>query len=183
MKKIIFILFICVHTIIIYGQEMTNENSNFIIENNEVTWIKIYDTELSKEKIIDNIKSSGKFDNIVISENKLTAIANQLSIDYASSGENIMSIPMYLSSSNLKCFIIIDFKENKYRSTIKNIKFIQKYDDALSKANEITDIELYALSKNNTVFKNGFMKKPLKILDYTFSKLTNFNNTNSTNNW
>lgn len=159
------------------------ENENFLIESNQVVWQKTYDTELSNEDVIDKIKSAGKFENINIVQDKVTADIRDLSIDYIGFGESEMSTPMYLSRSFVKAFIVFEFKDKKYRTTIKNIKFIQKYDDALSKANEVTEIETYALSKKNTEFKNSFSKKPTKILNYTFSKITEFKKDIQDNKW
>ena len=48
---------------------------------------------------------------------------------------------------------------------------------------EITDIENFALSKKNTEFKSGFLKKPSKILNHTFSKVTEFKNDIENNKW
>lgn len=159
------------------------ENENFLIENNQVLWQKTYETELSKEDVIDKIKTAGKFENINIDQDKVTANIINLSIDYKGFGESEMSTPIYLSRSFVKAFIIFEFKNKKYRTTIKNIKFIQKYDDALSNANEVTEIETYALFKKNTEFKNSFSKKPSKILNYTFSKTTEFKKDIKDNKW
>lgn len=148
------------------------ESENFLIETNQVIWQKTYETELSKEEIINKIKTSGKFENLNIFEDKLTANINDLSIDYKGFGESEMSTPIYLSRSFIKAFFIFEFKHKKYRVTIKNIKFIQKYDDGFSKSNDVTEIETYALSKKNTEFKVSFLKKPSKILNYTFIKAT-----------
>ncbi|GGC81035.1 hypothetical protein GCM10011508_05480 [Flavobacterium lutivivi] len=160
-----------------------NDNENFLVENNQVVWQKIYETELSKETLIDKIKTAGKFENINISSDKLTAEIKDLSIDYKGYGESEMSTPMYLSRSFVKAFCMFEFKDKKYRVTFKSIKFVQKYDDALSKMGEITDIENFALSKKNTEFKSGFLKKPSKILNHTFSKVTEFKNDIENNKW
>lgn len=151
------------------------ENENFSIESNQLIWQKIYETKLSRGEIIDEIKTTGKFENINMLENKLTANIVDLSIDYKGYGESEMSTPMYLSRSFVKAFLILEFEDEKYKVTIKNIKLVQKYDDGLSKANEVTEIENYALSKRNTEFKSSFLRKPARILNYTFSKLTGFN--------
>lgn len=160
-----------------------NENENFLIENNQVVWQKTYETELSKETIIDKIKTSGKYENISLSEDKLTAEIKDLSIDYKGYGESEMSTPMYLSRSSVKAFCVFEFKDKRYRVTLKNIKFVQKYDDALSEMGEVTDIETFALSKKNTEFKSGFLKKPSKILNYTFLKETEFKNDIQNGKW
>lgn len=169
-----------VFTLIITNFNQT-ENDNFLIEGNQVVWQKTYETELSKESIIEKIKAAGKFENISVSEGTITAEIRDLSIDYKGYGESEMSTPMYLSRSFVKAFCMIEFKDKKYRVTLKNIKFVQKYDDVVSKMGEVTDTEEFALSKKNTEFKSGFLKKPSKILNYTFLKVTEFNNIDNSN--
>jgi hypothetical protein len=71
------------------------ENENFLVDNNQAIWQKTYETELSKEALIDKIKTAGKFENINISGDKLTAEIKDLSIDYKGYGESEMSTPMY----------------------------------------------------------------------------------------
>jgi hypothetical protein len=138
-----------------------NENENFLIENNQVVWQKTYETELSKETIIDKIKTVGKFENISVSEDKITAEIKDLSIDYKGYGESEMSTPMYLSRSSVKAFCVFEFKEKKYRVTLKNMKFVQKYDDALTEMGEVTDIETFALSKKKYRVQEWFFKKAI----------------------
>ena len=159
------------------------ETENFLIENNQVVWQKIYETELSKESLVNKIRTNGKFENINVTENGLTAEIKDLSIDYKGYGESEMSTPMYLSRSAVKVFCMVEFKDKKYRVTFKNIKFIQKYDDVLSKMGEVNEIETFALSKKNTEFKSSFLKKPSKILNYTFSNQTDFRNNIENSKW
>ena len=177
--KFTFLLFFT----LLFSQFYQIENENFLIENSQVVWQKTYETQLSKATLIDKIKTVGVFENVSVSENKLTAEIKDLSIDYKGYGESEMSTPMYLSRSAIKAFCIFEFKDEKYRVTLKNIKFVQKYDDALSKMGEVTEIETFALSKKNTEFKNGFSKKPSKILNYTFSKVTEFKNETQNSKW
>jgi hypothetical protein len=159
------------------------ETENFLIENNEVIWQKTFETKLSKEEIISQIKTTGEFENINTIQDKITANIIDLSIDFKGYGESEMSTPIYLSRSFVKAFFLCEFKENRYRITIKTMKFIQKYDDGFSNAKDITEIETYALSRKNTEFKTAFLKKPSKILDYTFSKLTDFKRNTQNNKW
>ncbi len=129
---------------------------------------------MTNEQLIGQIKISGQFENISENGESLTAEINQLSMDFKGYGISEMSTPMYISRSYVKAFVLIEFKDARYRVTLKNIKFVQKYEDALSKEGETTDIELYALKKRNTVFKSSFLKKPSKIMDFTFQKVTDF---------
>lgn len=159
------------------------ETDNFQIENGLVLWQKVYETDLTKEQLIKQIKSSGQFENISENEESLSAEINQLSMDFKGYGISKISTPMYVSQSYVKAFVLIEFKDERYRVTLKNIKFAQKYEDALSKEGETTDIELYALKKRNTVFKSSFLKKPSKIMDFTFQKITHFKRITKKDKW
>ncbi|MBQ4913841.1 hypothetical protein J8L85_05290 [Maribacter sp. MMG018] len=160
-----------------------SETDNFQIENGQVLWQKVFETNMTKEQLIEQIKSSGQFENISENEKSLTAQINQLSMDFKGYGISEMSTPMYVSRSYVEAFSLIEFKEKRYRVTLKNIKFVQKYEDALSKEGETTDIEFYALKKRNTEFKSNFLNKPSKIMDFTFQKITNFKDVEKEDKW
>ena len=178
MKSII--LFLCSTFLISFT---LSETDNFEIENGQVLWQKVHETDLTKEQLIGQIKSSGQFENVSENEESLTAEINQLSMDFKGYGISEMSTPMYVSRSYVKAFALIEFKEKRYRVTLKNIKLVQKYEDALSKEGETTDIELYALKKRNTEFKSNFLNKPSKIMDFTFKKITNFKEVTKEDKW
>jgi hypothetical protein len=178
--KTLIVFFLFLSPLHIFSQ---TENENFRIDENQVVWQKTYETKLSKEALIDKIKTSGKFKNISLSENKLTAEIIDLSIDYKGYGESRMSIPIYLSKYSVKAFCMFEFKDNKYRATFKNIKFVSPYSDALSEIGETTEIETYALSQKNTEFKSAFLNKPSKILNFTFSKVTELKNNTENSKW
>ncbi len=178
MKSIL--LFICSIFLISFT---LSETDNFEIEKGQVLWQKVYETDLTKEQLIGQVKSSGQFENISENGESLTAEINQLSMDFKGYGISEMSTPMYVSRSYIKAFVLIEFKDERYRVTLKNIKFVQKYEDALSKEGETTDIELYALKKRNTEFKSSFLNKPSKIMDFTFQKVTDFKRIAKKDKW
>jgi hypothetical protein len=178
MKSIL--LFLCSTFLVSFN---LSETDNFAIENGQVIWQKVYETDLTKEELIGQIKSSGQFVNISENGEILTAEINQLSMDFKGYGVSEMSTPMYVSRSYVKAFALIDFKEERYRVTLKTIKFVQKYDDALSRQGETLDIELFALKKRNTEFKTSFLAKPSEIMDFTFQKITDFNRVAKEDKW
>lgn len=104
-------------------------------------------------------------------------------MDFKGYSVSEMSTLMYVSRSYVKAFALIEFKESRYRVTLKNIKFVQKYEDTLSKQGEISNIELYALKKQNTEFKSNFLNKPSKIMDFTFQKITELKRVAEENKW
>ncbi len=178
MKLLLFLFYL--PFIIGFNQSDTD---NFEIENGKLIWQKVYETELTNEQIIGEIKKSGNFKNIEISEDGVFAEFKNLSFDFKGFGSSEMSTPIYVARNSANAFVQIEFKENRYRVTIKNIQLTQKYDDALSNQGEMTDIELYALRKKNTEFKKSFLQKPSQIINFTFIQITDFKTLPEKDKW
>lgn len=160
-----------------------SETDNFQIENGKVIWQKVYETDLTKKQLIEQIKSSGQFENISQDGENLTAEIKKLSLDYKGFGASEMATPMYVARNYVNAFALIEFKEHRYRVTLKNIKLIQKYDDGLSEEGETTDIELFALTKRNTEFKKSFLNKSSQIMNYTFQKVADLSSLPKEDKW
>ena len=155
----------------LYSGKANNDVLNFKIDNGSVIWQKIYKTNYSKEEIINHFKKSGFIKNLELSEDLLTGEIKNIEADYAGAGYRKMSTPMVLLSENISAFVSIQFKETRYRVTVKQIKFATMLETTLSKIGETIPIERYALRKKNTIFKNDFLGDPCNILDYTFNKI------------
>ncbi len=84
-------------------------------------------------------------------------------------------MPSYIEDNYIKTFVIIEFKDNQYRVTLKSIKLIDNLHDINFNERIVTDIEQIVLKKDHTVFRANFFNKPSKVLDFTFQKITDFN--------
>lgn len=91
-------------------------------------------------------------------------------MDYKGYGKSEMSTAMYISRNFLSSFVVIDFKESKYRVTLKNMELTQKYNDGLSEKDAVTKLSEFALRRNKE-FRRGFKKSPHKIIEYTLNKI------------
>ena len=151
-----------------------SDTDNFAIENGKLVWQKVYETELTKEQLTQKIKSSGDFKNLEINESGIIGEIVNLTLDFKGFGSSEMSTPIYIARNSVNSFVQFEFKENRYRVSIKNIKLTQNYDDAISRQGEMTDLEAYALKKRNTEYKSNFLKKPSKIINFTFENITEF---------
>jgi hypothetical protein len=169
MKLIISLIYLP----ILIGLNLSSTD-NFAIENGKLLWQKVDETELTKKQLTQKIKSSGDFKNLELNENGIIADITNLTLDYKGYGSSEMSTPIYIARNNVNSFIQIQFKEGKYRVTIKNIKLTQSYDTDLSSQGEMTNLDVFALKKRNTEFKSSFLKKPSKIINFTFEKITEF---------
>lgn len=159
------------------------ENENFQIINGGLIWQKVFNTKMTKEDMITTIKKSGLIEIVEIKNDQLIGHFRKVTLDYRGFGSSEMSTPIYISRNFLNTFVIIEFKENRYRVTIKNMQLIQSFDDNTSNFKETTELEFYALRKRNTEFKKAFLKKPARIINYTFNKLLNFEKKVTEDKW
>jgi hypothetical protein len=161
---IIFLFWTC------FVQSQTE--NNFKIEDNKVIWQKVFDTELNFNEICQAIKESGNFENIEIGENKTTTQLKIFVIDYEGAGYRTMNTSMYITYFNYTGFAIIEFKDNKYRITLKTIQLKKGATIPDVPMMEDTDIEFYVLK--NGQFRKSFLRDDCKIFEYNFNKKFNF---------
>ena len=156
---------------------------SFQIEDGNLIWQKVHQTDLSKNEIINQIKLSGEFDNINEIGESVTANISRKKLDFIEMGESNSSVPIYIVNSDINAFVLFEFKDDKYRVTVKKIILVQKSKDAFSEEGEMTNIESFALKSDNSEIKNSFTKKPAQIIDYTLSKLTKIDKADNDKKW
>ena len=178
MRKIILITLIVLTSI---NAEAQDEYDNFKIENRDVIWQKVFETKLSKEEVITYLKENGNISYLEISDNKLTGQLTKVEADYKGFGKTEMGTTIYIARSFFNAFTIIDFKDNRYRVTLKNIRLIQKYSDALSEEGQKTSLKTYAVKNRKPLLRNSFKGSPSGILNYTFTKI--FTATKGSDDW
>lgn len=157
------------------------EANNFKIEHGSLIWQQVYETTLPANDIIKYLKSAGVVRNIELSENIATGTID-MPINYKSAGYSEMNIPMYIPRNNIVCTATIEFKEGRYRVTLKNLNLKATMEDPMTKIGEISPLETFALKKKNSVFREAFFKTPNTIYNYTFSQVFEMKNSNN-DNW
>lgn len=181
MKRTIILLSILSFAMLnLIAQENVN---NFIPDNNKIIWQKVFETNLDKTELVNLIKESGLFENYEIEDDKILGQMIPVDADFKGAGYGEMSTPMYIARSFFDGYVIIEFKEARYRVTVKNIMLTQQYDDGLSKEGEKTTIETYAIKSGKNEIKNAFSKSPSIILDYTFTNIFNFKRSETNDQW
>jgi len=175
-------LFIIILSILPLNQD-SFDIDNFQIEEGKLVWQKVYRTELSKDELINQIKNSGEYDNIESNGENLTANISRRELDFKEMGESNSSVPIYIVNSDINAFILFEFKNAKYRVTVKKIVLVQKSTNALSEEGELTNIETFALRNHNTELRKSFLNKPSEILDYTLTKLTKIEKVKQNDKW
>lgn len=167
MRTILLILtIICFNS---HSQDL--EFQNFKMEDGNLLWQKVYETELSNDEIIKSFKTSGIIKDIETLENSLTGTIENLNLDYSGYGKTEINTAMYISRNYFKSFVLIEFKKSKYRITLKQMKLVQKFSDGLNKEGEISELKDYSIKNNNSNFRKSFKKSPSKILNFTFDKV------------
>ena len=156
---------------------------NFRYSEGSVYWQRVFETKLSFDQLMGKIKDSDLLNNIDIRENKIRGNLNHIVMDYKGAGYTLMTMPIYLRSSEPNCFISIDFKDGAYRVTATNIVMIWKETDPLFKKDKRINIEDFAIKTNKTKFKETFKQKGGDIFDYTFDKLFRFKDQPNEKKW
>ncbi len=177
------ILLVLTFILIIFDTSAQDTSNNFVAENNFVFWQKVFETDLTEIELITLVKESGFLENYQIEENKIYGNLKPIDADFKGAGFSEMVCPMYIARSFFDGFVIIEFKENRYRVTLKNIMLTQKYDDGLSKEGERTTLETFALKNGQNVMKSAFVKNPSFILNFTFSNIFNFTKLAEDDKW
>jgi len=181
MKKILTLKLLMVFVFTTsFGQEYIN---NFQVYNSEIIWQKVFDIGFTFEELIEKVKDSGLLDKIEIGNNKISGEFKEIDADFKGAGFTEMGTPMYLSRSHFTGFTILEFKDGKYRLTLKKIVLTQKYSDPLSKQGEKTNLELYGLKGGKDEMTNAFIKSPSLILNHTFLKKFDFKDSQTKKNW
>lgn len=175
MKFVIIIILTCI-TFSVSAQE------NFKIDNGSLIWQKVYQTTLSTEATVKQLKSDGNIKNISLSDHLFTGELD-IPADYKNAGFSLMSTPMYIARNNIVCSVTIDFKDGRYRITLRNIRLKATAEDSQTKIGETVNLDLYALRKKNTEFKAKFLNVPNKIYDYTFNHIFEPKEKTDNDNW
>lgn len=179
-KKILMFVLIAMAPYVTLGQEIVN---NFEIEDKEIIWRKVFETDLTFEQLTERLKDSGLFEKIELGNNKVIGEIKNIEADFKGAGFSEMGTPIYIARSHYGAFSIIEFKESKYRVTLKRIVLTQKYDDGLSKQGEKTNLDSFALRTTKDEMKGAFKKSPSLILDHTFTDKFSFRDTPSKKDW
>lgn len=138
---------------------LSAQTNNFFVEDGKIYWQKIYDLDADIESLLTN---SGKFENIKFADNTFSATIKSARVD--PNGRGAMNIPIYIRDKNMTAFVRIQQKENRYRVTVNQIKFIGVTNSALISEGEETTLETYALKKNGDLM-SYFIKTASLILD------------------
>lgn len=152
MKKILFILTLAISSAG-FSQKYVDTLQNFKIEKGNIIWQKVF-----KSNKIDKVKSflkSNEFTNTLKEEN------NSFSGRTTNTKKRLVKNSPYYATFGFDGFCTIDFKEDKYRVTLKDIVFDGPTITVLG-VQQKQDYPLQLQVIKNTKIKNR--KKVIKVL-------------------
>ena len=150
----------------------SQSNNSFIAEDSKLIWQKVYETSLTFDEIYKAMNESGQFTDLQILDNKITGQTKPFKIDWASQGLKRMSTPMYINYYDYVGFLIVDFKDSKYRATLKTITMQRNDNIQKGMVKEKDILDEYALKKGQ--IRASFKDTEGKIFEYTINKLFTF---------
>jgi len=163
-KKLLFLFIGLIVNLSVTGQNL----KNFVIEDSKVHWQHIYTLEYSQSEFLNNLRLSGDFLELTQFDSTISGDTKPFQADLAGAGFTNFTAPMYISGCDITGFVTIELKQNKYRVTLKNIKFIQRQSNGLFEKGVVLSIEDFALKSNKKEYRRLFGKSASQILDYTF---------------
>ena len=171
LKNIFIIVFII--SLKFFGQE----KHNFKIENNQLEWQKVFESELIMTDIEKILKSKGVFKNIMSEEEQISGEIENISADYQGAGKRSWTTSFYVQNSSISGAFYIEFKDGRYRVTLNdiNLKTINDLSGngvSVMSANAVQPLSNFALKKGN--FRKGFLRADAKTFEITFTNLFDF---------
>lgn len=148
---------------------LSQSHENFKVEEKNVIWQKVFETELSFEDVTNSLIVSGIYDDYEIYGSQLIGQLKQFDPKYEEAGYSNATAPMVMSGNNIDAFSVLEYKEGRYRITLKKIILTKLYDDPFSSLGEKTNMEDLALN-NRGEFRKGFLKHAV-IYETTFDQL------------
>lgn len=163
---IFFLLFISLFS---SGQDSHNLINNFFKDkNNILNWQVIRETSLTRTEMIDAIIETGFYDKVDLTETSIVCEFKPFKVNYDQYGFSMFEASSLVSNNLVTATVIFELKGNRYRTTVKNIRFIQNIDTTLG---AVTTLESESLTRQQDI-KFSSLKNTTKILDKDFEAKT-----------
>ena len=142
MKRIL-ILLLALIPVISSAQELD-------IYDGDVSWHKVYSTDMTQDEIITQILAYDFLDDVVIHGNMIAGNIRPVYLDYEGAGYTRMKVPIYLSQGTFSGRYVIRFKEARYRVDVFNMYFTDTQGSMYGRtnlANAVSEFAFDATSK------------------------------------
>jgi hypothetical protein len=182
MKKIILLLLVSFSGF----SQIKQSNTDLFLENKKVFWQHIYEVPAKNEddlikhfqkEVLTNLKQ----DNFQLLENVISFEINDDKVDFRKYGGTAMGTVLF-ATMDMNYLVVIDFKENKYRVTVKEIYLDNKVSGLGHSSGDLTE---YITKKKSTAFtENSLATKGIIYFDKHFSEKFDISNKSTkTDNW
>ncbi|MBC7000859.1 hypothetical protein [Cytophaga sp. FL35] len=131
-------------------------------DQGQIIWRSVKQYNGSAEVLFKKFKSSGKFSSLEILDESIIGNFTDVPIRYKGAAS------MYLMASNLNGSFVVEFKENRYRITAKNLKFESQTSAGVFDQGSQEAIEKYALNSKGELRKR-FKSKDTPIIEDSLS--------------
>lgn len=164
-KKIIcFLILYSLASISSHGQKYIDTLYSFKIEDSKLIWQKIYKSKTNAKKGFKlSVLSSVNKRNLIELDNVISFEVSEDKFDYRKYGGKWGNTPIY-AQRPMRYLVVVEFKPNKYRVTLKSIEIIFPPNIGNSYLQDIV-----VKRKINKIKNNSTHKKPLQYYDLHFS--------------
>lgn len=152
------------------------ELGNFMIENNQLVWQKVYETDADKSTIESSINSKIK-ERFTVEEDQITGriIKSNFKAYLKSLGMSSVNTAIILWRGEYDATIRLEFKEGRYRVTLTDIR---NYEYSLGESSE-TQSAINRKGQYKGLWKNNVGK----YLDLCFEDLFAVKEVNQSDEW
>lgn len=184
MKSLLFALSFISLTIGAFSQDTTFK----ISDNTEVIWQKVIESNRPFDSLFFGLKRTGLFIQLDSSSSLIIGELKRTGLDYSSFKETILvsEIPLYIKMCDFSASFELEYKVDKYRITVKNIKSIGKAENGHGfwdiKPDETSPLSFYAFKLNKKEFSKSFLKYSKPIFDKNFISFFTITQ-NKNDNW
>ena len=179
-KKIALVSICILFCTSLFSQMLLN---NFELDNNQyINWRTIANTELGFKSLVEAIETSGYYQKINVGDDYVNCEFKPYQLDFEKYGHKYMSTPFYISRNLVSATIKFEFKDARYRVTIRNILFTQNADDKFHQQGEQHSFESWVLNNKGEI-KNNFFEPGSDIMNKDFLLKTSFITKKVNDNW
>lgn len=156
MKTLLLILlaFISLNLTSSAQESKFDDNYNFKIQNGNVVWQYVYNTNKTAKDVVSYFSQFGIFDINHTNDSTIIGKVRDRPIDAKSYGFSTGLTPMYLIVCKYSGNVIINIKDKKYRITLTGVSF--DYFSVIVSNTLTTTLDEVAYNFNRNKFKSSF---------------------------
>jgi len=159
-------------------------SSNFILNNKHVIWQKVYPTSLSYHNLSNVIIKSGVVKEYTFSDNYIIGEIREINIDlFDYLHNNLFSLTKNFPNGSVNAFVLIEFKGDKYRVTLKHINCTVNVSDSIKFYYVTHAIENEVLTRSRDKFKLWFDGSISEEMDSVLVEIFDFNAKTEDDSW